>query len=397
MFQSKDWLAHALTHNIETIISEEELRNRLQEKKKLRIKFGVDVTNPLIHLGNAVNLWKMREFQEHGHQIVFLIGDFTSRIGDPTGKSKTRPQRSVEEIEKDAQGYIEQVTTILLNDPAVFEVRRNSEWYKTMSLDQFLGLCGKITHSKLIQRDMFQKRIQEQEEIYMHEMLYPILQGYDSYMLQSDLTVIGNDQLFNELIGRHYQSLFEQKPQIIMTTVITPGIDGKEKQSKSLGNFIALSDHPKEKFGKIMSLPDDLVILYYRVYTFVDPNVIAQYQNDLSQGKNPRDIKMNLARDIVALYHGDEVAHATQEEFVRVFSQKGVPDDIRIVSAKKGESWDDFLVRTKLLKSKSEAKRLIQAGGVEQDGKKINPQESITTSGVVKIGKTKFIQVDTEK
>src|SRR3989344_9482525 len=194
IFQNENWIDHALTRNIETIISEKELCARIAQKKQLRIKFGVDVTNPMIHLGNAVNLWKMREFQEHGHKVIFLIGDFTSRIRDPTGRHKARPERSRQEIEKDAKKYVWQVTKILLDDSSVFEVRRNSEWYGPMSLDEFLKICAKINHSRLIQRDMFQKRIDDGTEIHMHEILYPILQGYDSYILKSDLTVIGNDQ-----------------------------------------------------------------------------------------------------------------------------------------------------------------------------------------------------------
>ena len=395
MFQSKNWLEHALVHNVEQTLSEKELHSYLKKKKQLRIKFGVDVTNPLIHIGNAVNLWKMREFQEQGHKVIFLIGDFTSLIGDPTGKSKTRPQRTREEIERDAKTYVTQATKILLSDKKVFEVRRNSEWYDTMKLDEFLKLCSKITHGRLVQRDMFQKRIAEGTEIYVHEMLYPILQGYDSYMLQSDFTIIGSDQLFNELIGRHYQTLFGQDPQVIMTTVITPGIDGKEKQSKSLGNFIAVSDTPEDKFGKIMSIPDELIMLYSRVYTFVDPKILIEREAALAGGSNPRDIKIQLAEDLVSLYHGKEISKKTKAQFISIFSQKKIPENLKDYSAKHGERWDEFLVHTKFSSSKSEAKRLIQGGGVDFNEMRIEePSTRIETSGTAKIGKTRFIRIE---
>ena len=393
IFQNENWIDHALTRNIETVISEKELRARIAAKKQLRIKFGVDVTNPLIHLGHAVNLWKMREFQEHGHKVIFLIGDFTSLIGDPTGRSKLRPERSRAEIENFAKEYVSQVTKILIDDPSVFEVRRNSEWYDSMKLDEFLKLCARITHGRLIQRDMFQKRISDGNEIYMHEMLYPVLQGYDSYMLQSDLTVIGNDQLFNELVGRHYQEAFGQAPQIVMTTVITPGIDGKEKQSKSLGNFIAITDAPEEKFGKIMSMPDDLIGLYYEVYTFIDRKKTDQYKKDLLEGTNPRDIKIKLAQDIVELYHDKVAAEKAREQFIKIFSQKKPPADLAAHMVGKDEPWDNFLVNAKFVQSKSEAKRLINAGGVDLDGEKIKPGDVVVKGGVLRVGKKHFVKI----
>lgn len=231
--------------------------------------YGTTRTGFALHIGHAVNLWAMREMQEHGHKVVFLIGDFTTQIGDPTGKSKTRPRLDQKQIERDAEGFIAQVSTILLTDPDVFEIRRNSEWWSSMSLGRFMELLSLVTHAKLIQRDMFQRRIALDSEIYMHELLYPILQGYDSYELDSDLTIVGTDQLFNEMMGRFYQERLGAKPQTVITTKITPGIDGREKQSKSLGNYIAVSDSPRDKFGKAMSLPDHLVAEFLHVYTLV--------------------------------------------------------------------------------------------------------------------------------
>jgi tyrosyl-tRNA synthetase len=258
-----------LARTTDEIYSLDELRARLALNRPLRIKYGVDVTAPDLHLGHAVNVWMMRRFQEHGHKVVFLIGDFTTRIGDPTGRSLTRRLVAPEEIERNLDRFLAQVGLVLLTDPSVFEVRRNSEWFGTMELGDFLAIASLVTHSQLIKRDMFQKRIQDQAEIYIHEMLYPLLQGYDSYMLDSDLTIVGSDQLFNELMGRIMQEKHRRPPQVVLTTRITPGTDGREKQSKSLGNYIALADPPREKFGKLMSIPDSLIVPYLEVYSDV--------------------------------------------------------------------------------------------------------------------------------
>ncbi|MBI5420759.1 MAG: tyrosine--tRNA ligase [Parcubacteria group bacterium] len=397
LFEKKNWIEHALSHNVERVITDGELRERIASGKQLRIKFGVDVTNPLIHLGHAVSLWKMREFQEMGHKVVFLIGDFTTRIGDPTGKSKTRPERSLEEIEADAVLYQEQVTKILLDDSRVFEVRRNSEWYDKMSLNEFLKLCRNITHARLIERDMFQKRIKEGSEIYMHEMLYPILQGYDSYVLETDLTIIGSDQLFNEMMGRHYQSLFDQAPQSIMTTVITPGLDGKEKQSKSLGNFVAITDTPEDKYGKIMTLPDNLIIAYYKVYTFVDPREIKEYETQLATGINPRDIKMKLAKDVVALYHGEEEAEKAEQDFVRMFQKKDASAGAQEINVVTGTTIIEFLREVGRADSNAEARRLIEEKGVRLDGETLTDPQFIFNSEmggkIINVGKRYFYKI----
>lgn len=397
IFKQESWVEHALTHNIERVITDEELRERIASGKQLRIKFGVDVTNPLIHLGHAVNLWKMREFQEAGHKVVFLIGDFTTPIGDPTGKNKTRPIRTKEEIEADAVLYQEQVTKILLDDPKVFEVRRNSEWYDKMSLDDFLKLCGKVTHARLVERDMFQKRIKEGSEIYMHELLYPILQGYDSYVLESDLTIIGSDQLFNEMMGRHYQVLFDQAPQSIMTTVITPGLDGKEKQSKSLGNFVAITDSPEDKYGKIMTLPDNLIATYYKVYTFIDPKKIEEYETQLSAGINPRDIKMKLAKDVVSLYHGEEDAERAEQYFVRMFQKKDVLGGAEEIKVVVGTTIVEFLREVGRADSNAEARRLIDEKGVRFDGETITDPQFMFNSDmeekIINVGKRYFYKI----
>lgn len=378
-----------LGRNIDQIITEEDFWRKIRSGRKLRIKHGVDPTNPLLHLGHAVNYWKMRELQEMGHKVVFLVGDFTAQIGDPTGRARTRTDLSQDLAEKNAEKYLEQATKILLNKPELLEVRRNSEWYGKMRLADFLALAKKITHSRLIERDMFQRRIKNIEEIYVHELLYPILQGYDSVVIKSDLTIIGSDQLFNELVGRHYQAAFRQEPQSIMTTVITPGLDGKEKMSKSLGNYIAILDSERDKFGKIMNVPDKLVYQYFVVYTRLSVEEIAQIT------KLPMfDAKKRLAFEIVKLYHGDKIAKTELNYFEKTFSQKNIPQDLEIVNAEKGEKWVDFLARNKLAKSKAEAKRLIGEGGVDFDGEKVAKSGGqITKGGTARIGKHRFIRI----
>ncbi|MCD6471165.1 tyrosine--tRNA ligase [bacterium] len=394
---SKEKIKKLLSRNVEKIIDKERLEKLLLSGKKLRIKYGVDVTSPMLHLGHAVNLWKMREFQELGHKVVFLIGDFTTRIGDPTGKSLTRPLISKKQIERDAKEYKYQISKILLTNPSVFEEHRNSEWYDKMKLSEFLSLASKITHARLIERDMFQTRIKKGKEIYIHELLYPILQGYDSVMLKSDLTIIGEDQLFNEIIGRHYQELFNQVPQCIITTTITPGIDGKEKQSKSLGNYIAILDSPKEKYGKIMSIPDNLIISYFKVYTKVPLEEIKEIESDLKKGANPRDYKARLAFEIVKIYHGEEEAKKAENEFNRVFREKKMPENIPSYRPqKKVYNLVDLLFESKLVKSKAEARRLIEQNAVKINGKVFNDWKKeikVKQGIVIRVGKRRFIKI----
>ncbi|MDO8523162.1 MAG: tyrosine--tRNA ligase [bacterium] len=378
-----------LDRNVEQIITREELQKKLNSKKQLRIKHGVDATSASLHLGHAVNYRKMREFQELGHKIVFLIGDFTTTIGDPTGKSKTRPELSQKEIENNIKTYLKQATKILIDKPSVLEVRRNSEWFSKMKAPDFLGLLRETTHAKLIQRDMFQNRIQKSEEIYMHELLYPILQGYDSFMLKSDLTIIGTDQLFNEMMGRHYQQVFGQGPQVIITTAITPGLDGKEKMSKSLNNFVAILDTPENKFGKIMTLPDELIPIYLLVHTDLHVPEIEEIKK-----QKPMAAKKRLAEEIVKMYHGEKEAAKAKENFEKVFSKKETPIEIKVHEIVRASDWVDVLVETKAAASKSEAKRLIDAGAVDFDGVKLErAADKINKNGVLKIGKYKFIKI----
>src|SRR5690606_34551494 len=245
---------HILAHFERTsdqFFSKDEFRAKLRSRRKLRIKYGVDVTAPTLHIGHAVNLWLMRYLQTMGHKVVFLIGDFTTRIGDPDGRLDTRPVIPREEIEKNAEAFIAQAKMVLrFDDPELIEIRRNSEWLDKLAMQDFMNLLSMVTHARLLSRDMFQARIEAEKDIYMHEILYPVLQGYDSVAVESDLTIIGSDQLFNEMMGRFFQERMGQKPQTIITTKITPGIDAKAKQSKSLGNYIGLAHTPRDKFGR---------------------------------------------------------------------------------------------------------------------------------------------------
>ena len=387
-----------LSRTVEKIISEDDLRKKLESGQPLRIKYGVDVTAPFLHIGHAVNLWMMRRLQEAGHKVIFLIGDFTTKIGDPTGKSQTRKIISETEIKKNSEEFIKQVGKILDTDQPVFEIRRNSEWWGKMKVDEFLSLAAMLTHAQLIERDMFQKRIKDGQEIHMHEIMYPILQGYDSLMLKSDLTIVGNDQLFNEMMGRLFQEKFGTKPQAIITTKITPGLDGKEKQSKSLGNYIAITDTPNDMFGKIMSLPDQLIIDYFTVYTTVPLNKINQLADNLkTSNTNPRDIKIQLAKAIVAMYHDAGAADQAETNFINTFQKGEIPPDIPTITIELiPMPIVDVLVKTGLIDSKSEARRLIEQKGVKIDQQTITNPEAVITpmSGmVIQIGKRKFVRL----
>lgn len=390
-------LIRELKRTQEDIFSADELKTLLESQKQIRIKYGVDVTAPYLHIGHAVNLWMMRKFQDRGHKVVFLIGDFTTRIGDPTGKSKTRPVIPQEEIEKNTERFIEQVKMVLrFDDPNLIEIRRNSEWYDEMRLKDFMPLLSMVSHARLISRDMFQKRIENGSDIFMHEMIYPILQGYDSVMLESDLTIIGSDQLFNEMLGRFYQEKFGQKPQVIITTKITPGVNGGEKQSKSLGNYIGLDHSPRDKFGRTMRVLDELIECYFEVYTDVSEERLAEIRFIIKS--NPMEAKKQLATEIVRRYHGDDIARAEREWFENVFSKNQLPDEIPgiIYTEKELLAWQVVERYYQGKKSNSEIRRLFVQGGVKKGEEKIlDPMQKITLDegDIFQIGKQHWFKV----
>lgn len=375
------------------IITKAELERRLASGKKLRIKYGVDVTAPTLHIGHAVNLWLMRAMQDMGHKVLFLIGDFTTRIGDPTGKSKTRPIIPQEEIEKNLKEFIEQAKMVLRFDKQHLEIHHNSDWFDKMPTSEFLQKLMMITHARLIERDMFQERIKAHKDIYMHELIYPILQGWDSVELKSDITIIGSDQLFNEMLGRFYQEKMGQTPQMIVTTKITPGLDGAEKQSKSIGNYVGLAHDPLEKYGRIMTLPDELIIEWFRVYTDVPLDQIEQIEKDMSLGDNPRDTKASLARHIVARYHGEKAATEAEAAWNKQFREGGQPDEIQQHKLKLPINIIDAIADVFGI-SKSEARRLVSQKGVKFAGKVVDkPETELKKPGILQLGKRRYAEI----
>jgi tyrosyl-tRNA synthetase len=389
-----DRLLDSFARTTEEIFSLDELRERLDSGRQLKIKYGVDLTAPDLHIGHAVNLWMMREMQDLGHKVQFLIGDFTTRVGDPTDRSQTRHAIAPEQIEANRAHFIEQASMVLrFDDPELLEVRHNSEWYDGMPVGRFLELLSAITHSRLIARDMFQRRIEEGREIHMHEMLYPVLQGYDSYELDSDLTIIGSDQLFNEMLGRFYQERFGQRPQIIVTTKITPGISGREKQSKSLDNYVGLGHSPRDKFGRVMRIPDDLIELWFEVYTAVPLEEVRSLA-----ASEPMEAKKRLAQEIVARYHGDGAAREEREWFERTFSARETPQDAPEVRLPGGELTALELLRACLGEepSNSELRRLIAQGAVSIDSRKVSAHDEtveVSAGDVVRVGRRSWFRV----
>lgn len=376
----------------------DDFKTKLLSGKQIRIKYGVDVTAGFLHLGHAVNLWMMRRLQELGHKVIFLIGDFTTRIGDPTGNSHTRPIIPLEEIEKNAIEFINQVSKVLITDDSeVFEIRRNSEWFDKMETTEFLSLLSMVTHSRLISRDMFQKRLEEEKDIYMHEMIYPLLQGYDSKMLDSDLTIVGSDQLFNEMMGKFYQEKFGQSTQIIITTKITMGLDGKNKQSKSLNNFIALTESPRNMYGKAMSMPDDQMIQWLEVYTDMPVSEIAELQQKLINGDNPKQVKMILAKLLVAKYYGAEIANSEEDWFVNTFSNRDFPEDAKQIAIESGIiNLLDIIKIIDSKKSNRECRELLINGSLKING--VNQFEQTFSfekneQYQVKLGKKTYIKL----
>lgn len=393
-----DEVVESFARTTEEIFSLGELREKLSSGGQLRMKYGVDVTAPDLHIGHAVNLWMYRQLQEMGHRVIFLIGDFTTQIGDPTGRSKLRPIIPVEEIKVNSEAFIKQALMILHDDPNLLEIRRNSEWYNRMSAKGLLSLMSLLTHDRLIGRDMFQKRIKEGKEIYENEIVYPILQAYDSVALNADLTIIGSDQLFNEMVGRSFQEKFGQIPQVIITTKITLGIDGKEKQSKSLGNYIGLSHSPREKFGRIMSVQDSLIIDYFKVYTEVSLQEIAEIEQGLPS--NPMRYKLLLAKEIVKRYHGEKIATEETEWFKRTFSERKPPEEMPAVLLDRSSATAFEILRECFSvkeKSNSEIKRLIKQGAVEVNNQVVQGADEVIAlpkEGVkVKVGKRQWFQI----
>lgn len=400
MSATTDLLLQQMSRNIETIIGEGTLRRRLNAGHKLRIKFGVDCTAPDLHIGHAVNLFLMRQMQDHGHKVILLLGDLTTQIGDPTGKSATRPVLTAEEIEVNATAFLEQAAMVLNTDPDVFEVRRNSEWFDQMSVAELLRLFSMVTHAQMMARDMFRDRVANNQDIALHELTYPVLQGFDSVALHSDLTIVGSDQLFNEMMGRAFQERHGQKPQVVITTTITPGLDGGPKQSKSLNNFVALADTPQDKFGKIMTIADNLVGVFGRAYTDLPLDEVARLSEAAAGGgQAARDAKMTVAAAVVARFHGADEGQRQRDAFLQVFSTGQEPDDVPTVTVAGGPVRAiDLMVLAEPALSNKARRTLIEQGGVRVDGVKVaavDEELTLVDGAVLRVGKRRWHRIAT--
>ena len=431
-------------------------------KEDIVIKFGVDPTRPDIHLGHAVVFRKLRKFQDLGCKVVFLVGDYTAQIGDPTGRSKIRPEIEQKEVEANMKTYLDQVGKILLTDKNYFSWIRNSDWFtaitdmelpkgdkvkmsfekegkktdmdfdansfvgkavvfektrmqptiagfrgaiSVITLKSLLWTLKHITHSRLIERDMFQERIKGGKELFMHEMVYPVLQGVDSYVLSEiygscDLEIGGNDQTFNMLMGRDILKINKKEPQSVMSLRLLEGTDGKEKMSKSLDNYVAITDEPNDMYGKIMSLPDTSIVNYFNLCTYTSREEIKKIESDIKKGKtNPKDAKMRLAREVVVIYHGEDKAKQAEQNFIETFQKGGLPEDLKEVLVSKGTSLGKILVDNKIVKSNTEWRTLVSEGAVSnaETAEKIDSFDfSVDSDITVKVGKRRFLKIVVE-
>ncbi len=388
---------------VETIPEEEltaKLKKSAETGKPLKIKLGCDPSRPDLHLGHAVVLRKLRDFQDLGHEAILVIGDFTAMIGDPSGKSKTRPQLTFEETRENGLTYWEQASAIL--DPEKTRIVYNSEWLDKMSFSEVIKLASSYTVARMLERDDFEKRFSAEEPISVHEFLYPLAQAMDSVALEADVELGGTDQKFNLLVGREVQRFYGLEPQIIMTMPLLEGTDGVQKMSKSLDNYVGLTDPPSEKFGRLMSIPDDMILKYLELAAFAEPNEIHKAKEELESGKvNPMDVKKRMARMVIAIYDSEDDARMAQEEFERVFSQGKTPEDIDVAKYPAGARiWIVELLReTGLVESGGEARRMIKQGAVSIDGDKVtdmNMEYEIKGESVIKVGKRRFIKVQPE-
>ena len=389
-----------ISHGVADLLPEDEFKKKLEKSvatnTPLIIKLGLDPTAPDIHLGHTVVLRKLKLFQDFGHKVIILIGDFTARIGDPTGKSVTRPPLTEEQVITNAKTYQEQIFKVL--DPEKIEVRFNSEWLSKLDFADVLKLASKYTVARMLERDDFHKRYTEGRPISIHEFMYPLMQGYDSIALKADVEFGGTDQTFNLLMGRHLQGEEGMPEQTIITMPILEGLDGVQKMSKSLGNYIGISEAPSEMYGKAMSIPDELMMRYFMLVTDMSIEEQEQLSQDLESGvAHPRDVKMKLAHTIVRLYHGEEAANFGQEEFVRVFQKHAMPTDIpeyKVAITDEAVFVPQLLSDAGLTASNGEARRSIKAGAFKIDGEKCNEEHIVLKDGMVlQVGKRKFIKI----
>lgn len=387
-----------LKKGVAEIITEEDLRKKLEishkESRPLIVKLGLDPSAPDIHMGHTVVLRKLKQFQDLGHQVVLIIGDFTGMIGDPTGKSETRKQLTREEVLENAKTYQKQIFKIL--DPEKTIIRFNSEWLSKLTFEDVIVLCSKYTVSRMLEREDFKKRMETQQPISIHEFFYPLMQAYDSIALHADVELGGTDQKFNILMGRTLQREYNQEPQVAILMPILEGTDGVKKMSKSLGNYIGINESPEQIYGKTMSIPDNLIVRYYELLTDIHPDELENIKKQLESGTlNPRDAKMQLAKELVRLYHGEDAAEMAEQYFVSVFQKGNIPDNIEeiVISGDIAqEVWlPRFMADYNLAATSSEGKRLIQQGAVKINGQKVkNENVTLKNGDIIQIGKRKF-------
>ncbi len=387
-----------LTRGTEDVIKLEELEKKLKKGQPLHVKAGFDPTAPDLHIGHTVLINKMRQFQMLGHDVTFLIGDFTGMIGDPTGKNVTRKILTREQVNENAKTYEQQIFKILDKDKTA--VAFNSTWMNKMTSADMIDLASRYTVARMLERDDFSKRFGSQQPIAIHEFMYPLVQGYDSVAMKADVELGGTDQTFNLLMGRSLQTQFGQEPQIVMTMPLLEGLDGVQKMSKSLDNYIGIEDEPKEMFGKIMSISDELMWRYFELLSFKSNADIAKFREQMDDGKNPRDIKFVLGMEIVERFHGAEAAQSALQGFKNQFQKGAIPDDIQELSitTETGEIGIALLLKQAgLCVSTSDAMRMVKQGAVKINGEKVaDPKQMITqgTTGVFQVGKRKFAKIE---
>ena len=386
-----------ISRGADEILIEEELKKKLESGKPLRIKAGFDPTAPDLHLGHTVLINKLHQFQELGHEVLFLIGDFTGMIGDPTGKSTTRPPLTRDEVIENARTYEQQIFKIL--DPEKTLVMFNSSWMNELDVSDLIQLAAKHTVARMLERDDFNKRYTSGQSIAIHEFLYPLIQGYDSVAMKADVELGGTDQKFNLLVGRQMQEAYGQIPQIVLTMPILEGLDGVQKMSKSLGNYIGIDEAPNEMFGKIMSISDDLMWRYFELLSFRPLDEINDFRKQVEEGANPRDIKFKLAEEIIIRFHDANAAKTAQEDFINRFSNNAIPDEmpeIEIKTGVEGLSLANVFKEAGLVESTSDAHRMVKQGAVKIDGERVEDSKQILNAGfcaVMQVGKRKFAKV----
>ncbi len=387
-----------LNLGVADVIVKEDLKKKLMSGKQLRIKLGIDPTGFDLHLGHMVVVHKLKEFQDLGHQIILLFGNFTGRIGDPTGKNETRPMRTQEELEANAKDYMKQASYVL--DISKVEVRWNAEWLAPLSFADVVTLASQFTVAQMLERDMFQDRIKANQPISVHEFMYPLMQGYDSVALKADVELGGTDQTFNLLAGRTLQKAYGQEPQNILTVPILVGTDGSMKMGKSTGNYIAVDEKPEDMYGKTMSIPDDLILTYFELAGRATGDKLSEVSARLKGGENPRNLKMELGYELVKLYKGEEEAKKAEEHFKTVHQKKEIPDEIEEVTLDKA-TWNivDLICELGLAETKSKARQLVEGGGVKWENEKVEDvKREVALSGepaLLQVGKRNFRRIKT--